>query len=336
MRIVVTGGAGYIGSVVTEALMEQGHAALVVDNLSKGHRDAVLDGTEFLQADLADTERVAAALREFRAEAVVHLAADSLVGESMTDPAKYYRNNVVSGLSLLEAMRRAEVMRLVFSSTAAVYGEPDQQPITETAATKPTNAYGETKLAFEQALAWYGRAYRLTSVSLRYFNAAGASDRNGERHSPETHLIPLVLQAAAGELPKVTVFGDDYPTRDGTCVRDYIHVRDLAQAHIAALAGTAAPGSSVAYNLGCGGDGYTVREVIDTAARVTGREVPVEVAPRRAGDPAVLVASSDRIRRGLGWEPRFQRLDAIVESAWRWMQNAKGSRTMPSGCSTSP
>jgi len=319
MRVVVTGGAGYIGSVVTEELIAEGHDPLVLDNLSKGHRDAVVHGAEFLELDLRDGSKVAHALHDFGAEAVVHLAADSLVGESMTEPAKYYRNNVLAGLALLDAMREAEVMRLVFSSTAAVYGEPEEQPIRETARTLPTNAYGETKLAFEHALRWYAHAYGLSSISLRYFNAAGASERNGERHSPETHLIPLVLQAAAGVSGPVTVFGDDYPTRDGTCVRDYIHVQDLARAHVLALPALEQPGVCRAYNLGCGGDGYTVREVIDTAGRVTGRNVPVRVAGRRPGDPAVLVASSDHIREDLGWRPQFQQLDLIVHSAWRWM-----------------
>ena len=328
MRVVVTGGAGYIGSVVTEALVGQGHAALVVDNLSKGHRDAVIEGAEFRQMDLIDRPELSRVLRQFAADAVVHLAAASLVGESMTDPAKYYGQNVVAGLALLEAMREANVMRLVFSSTAAVYGEPDEQPIRESAVTRPTNPYGETKLAFEHALRWYGRAYGLSSVSLRYFNAAGATERNGERHDPETHLIPLVLTAAAGGGAPVTLFGEDYPTRDGTCVRDYIHVLDLARAHILALEALAPGGVCQAYNLGCGGDGYTVREVIDTARRVTGRDVPVRVAGRRPGDPAVLVASSDRIRQELGWAPQFQALDAIVVSAWRWMKSRSGEAAL--------
>jgi UDP-glucose 4-epimerase len=325
MRVVVTGGAGYIGSVVTETLVAQGHSALVVDNLSKGHADAVIAGAEFRRLDLIDRAAVAGAFREFAADAVVHLAADSLVGESMGNPAKYYRNNVVAGLALLDAMQDAKVQRLVFSSTAAVYGEPEEQPIRETAATRPTNPYGETKLAFEHALRWYGAAHGLSSVSLRYFNAAGASEASGERHDPETHLIPLVLAAAAAGTTPVTIFGEDYPTRDGTCVRDYIHVVDLARAHILALERLEPGGACDAYNLGCGGDGYTVREVIDTARRVTARDVPVRVAGRRPGDPAVLVASSDRIRRDLGWEPEFQRLDTIVASAWRWMQNRAGA-----------
>jgi UDP-glucose 4-epimerase len=221
-------------------------------------------------------------------------------------------------MALLDAMRDANVSNLVFSSTAAVYGEPTKQPIEESDTTLPSNPYGETKLAFERALRWYAAAYDLRSVSLRYFNAAGASIRNGERHDPETHLIPLVLQAAAGQLPKVTIFGDDYPTRDGTCVRDYIHVEDLADAHVRALAPLRVPGTCRAYNLGCGGDGYTVKEIIDTASRVTGRTIPVEVAPRRPGDPATLIASSTRIARDLDWSPT-QSLNDIVTSAWQWM-----------------
>ena len=323
MRILVTGGAGYIGSVVTEQLIDQGHTVLVFDNLSKGHRDAVVEGAGFVQGDLRDRAEVVRALRTCGGEAVVHLAADSLVGESVTNPAKYYANNVGGGLALLDAMTEAGVRRMVFSSTAAVYGEPERQPIDETAVTRPTNPYGETKLAFEQALRWYFEAYGIASVSLRYFNAAGATERNGERHAPETHLIPLVLQAAAREADDVTVFGDDYPTRDGTCVRDYIHVRDLARAHVLALGALAGDASCRAYNLGCGGEGYTVREVIDTVQRVTGRPVPVKMAGRRRGDPAVLVASSERIHRDLGWTPQFQDLDEIVASAWRWMEHRR-------------
>jgi UDP-glucose 4-epimerase len=320
MRVAVTGGAGYIGSVVVEVLLHDGHDVLVLYNLSKGHRDAVATDA-FAHVDLADTNVVIEHLRAFHCEAVIHMAADSLVGESVSSPAKYYRNNVVAGLSLLDAMREAGVRRLVFSSTAAVYGEPAKQPIEETDPTQPTNPYGETKLAFERALRWYAGAYGISSTSLRYFNAAGATGRNGERHDPETHLIPLVLAVAAGRLPQVSVFGTDYPTADGTCVRDYIHVEDLARAHVLALERMSEKGVCVAYNLGCGGSGYSVRQVIDTAARLTGRPIAVVLAPRRAGDPAVLVASSERIRRDLGWHPRHQQLDAIIASAWTWLVN---------------
>jgi UDP-glucose 4-epimerase len=304
--------------VVTEELLAEGHEAVVFDDLSKGHRGAVAPGAAFVRGDLADVEAVGRALTAHRAEAVIHMAAASLVGESVQEPAKYYRNNVTAGLALLDAMRDCGVTRLVFSSTAAVYGEPAKQPIEETDALAPTNPYGETKLAFERALPWYGAAYGLRHVSLRYFNAAGATARCGEVHDPETHLIPIVLQAAAGRRPRVEVYGDDYPTRDGTCVRDYIHVVDLARAHVLAL-GLLEERSAV-YNLGCGGDGYTVREVIEAARAVTGRDIPVRTAPRRAGDPAVLVASSDRIRRELGWQPQFQALEEIIGSAWEWMQ----------------
>jgi UDP-glucose 4-epimerase len=280
---MVTGGAGYIGSVVTEELLRGGDEVVEV-------------------------------------EAVVHMAADSLVGESVKVPEKYYRNNVLGGLSLLDAMRNARVPYLVFSSTAAVYGEPAKQPIEEADPTAPTNPYGETKLSFERALRWYDGAHGMKYVSLRYFNAAGATERCGELHSPETHLIPIILQAAAGQLPEVTVYGDDYPTPDGTCIRDYIHVVDLAQAHILALHALAKGHPSSIYNLGCGGEGYSVKQVIDCARRVTGRDIPVRMGARRAGDPAVLIASSKRIMSELGWRPQQQQLDAIIESAWRFMQ----------------
>lgn len=320
MRILVTGGAGYIGSVITEELVTGGHEVVVFDNFAKGHRDAVVPGAAFIRGDVLDGEALRRVFRERRVEAVVHMAADSLVGESVSDPARYYRSNVVGGLSLLEAMRAEGVGRLVFSSTAAVYGEPRKQPIEEDDPTSPTSPYGETKLAFERALGWYERAHGLRHVSLRYFNAAGASARCGERHDPETHLIPLALRAAQGEAREVVVFGEDYPTRDGTCVRDYIHVLDLARAHVLALeALREGDAPSRVYNLGCGGEGYTVREVLDVARRITGRPIPVRVGPRRPGDPAVLVAGSARIQRELGLRPAHQDLVAIVESAWRWM-----------------
>jgi UDP-glucose 4-epimerase len=320
---MVTGGAGYIGSVVTEELLRGGDQALVYDSLYKGHREAVVEGATFVKGDLLDTALLRETLQQHKIEAVVHMAADSLVGESVKVPAKYYRNNVLGGLSLLDAMRDSDVKYLVFSSTAAVYGEPAKQPIEESDPTQPTNPYGETKLAFERALRWYDGAHGLKYVSLRYFNAAGATERSGERHDPETHLIPIVLQAAAGQRPDVTVFGDDYPTPDGTCVRDYIHVVDLAQAHILALHALAKGHPSSIYNLGCGGEGYSVKQVIDCARRVTGKDIPVTKGPRRAGDPAVLIASSGRITRELGWKPTQQKLDTIVESAWRWMQRRR-------------
>ena len=317
MRILVTGGAGYIGSVVTEELLSDGHDVVVYDNLSKGHREAVGPRAEFVQGELLDGETLRRALADHRVEAVIQMAADALVGESVTNPAKYYRNNVIAGLSLLDAMRDCNVRRIVFSSTAATYGEPEKQPIEEADPTNPTNPYGASKLAFEQAMRWYDKAYGLRYVSLRYFNAAGATDACGEVHDPETHLIPLALQVAAGKREWIEIYGDDYPTRDGTCVRDYIHVVDLARAHILAL--DAIDDGSRIYNLGCGGDGYTVRDVIETARKVTGKEIPTRIGPRRAGDPATLVASSEKIKRELGWKPALQDLEVIIESAWRWM-----------------
>jgi UDP-glucose 4-epimerase len=318
MRVLVTGGAGYIGSVVTEELLRDDHEAIVYDNLVKGHRAAIVGEAKFVEGDLLDTDTLRRALRDNNVEAVIHMAAYSLVGESVEQPAKYYYNNVTAGLALLDAMREENVKHIVFSSTAATYGEPEKQPIAETDPTNPTNPYGETKLAFEHALRWYDEAYGLRYASLRYFNAAGATEKCGEMHDPETHIIPIVLQAATGKRSHVEIYGDDYPTRDGTCVRDYIHVVDLARAHILALK-VLNEGSRI-YNLGCGGDGYTVREVIETARAVTNREINVKTGKRRAGDPAVLVASSNKIKRELGWQPEMQDLRVIIESAWKWMQ----------------
>src|ERR1051325_317678 len=317
MRILVTGGAGYIGSVVTEELIKTGHEVVVYDNLVYGHRAAISPQAQFVEADLLDRPTLIRALSENSIEAVMHMAAYALVGESVTHPAKYYQNNLVAGLSLLEAMRDCGVQRLVFSSTCATYGEPETLPITENASNHPTNPYGESKLAFERALPWFERAYGLNYASLRYFNAAGATMRCGEWHDPETHLIPLVLQVAAGLRSEVLIFGDDYPTRDGTCARDYIHIVDLAHAHILAL-GILDERSAV-YNLGCGGEGYTVLEVIETARAVTGREIKTRTAPRRPGDPARLIASAEKIKRDLGWEPKFQDLRVIIETAWDWL-----------------
>ena len=318
MRVMVTGGAGYIGSVVTEELLRDGHDVVVYDNLQKGHRRAVVAPAEFVHADLADKAKLAETFSARRIEAVIHMAADSLVGESCEQPAKYYQNNVVAGLNLLEAMRENSVSRLVFSSTAATYGEPGKQPIEETDPNRPTNPYGESKLAFEHALRWYDEAYGLRYASLRYFNAAGASEKCGEDHDPESHLIPIALQVAAGARDSLQVYGADYPTADGTCVRDYIHVIDLARAHILALG--ALDQSSRIYNLGCGGSGYSVNEVIEAAREVTGKEIRATVSPRRAGDPSVLIASSEKIMRELGWQPQFQDLRVIIESAWKWLQ----------------
>jgi UDP-glucose 4-epimerase len=318
MNILVTGGAGYIGSVVVEETLRAGHNTVVYDNMVKGHREMVAPDAVFVEGDLLDRQLLESVLREHNIDAVIHMAAYSLVGESVIEPAKYYTNNVIAGLSLLDAMRECDVSKIVFSSTAAVYGEPEKQPIEETDRTAPTNPYGDTKLAFEIALKAYDQAYGLRYASLRYFNAAGASGLCGELHDPETHLIPIVLQVTAGERDFVEIYGDDYPTRDGTCVRDYIHVIDLARAHVLAL-GILDERSAI-FNLGCGGDGYTVKEVVSAAEIVTGQEIRVRVAPRRAGDPAVLIASSDRIKKDLGWQPEFQDLKLIIESAWKWMQ----------------
>lgn len=317
MKVLVTGGAGYIGSVVVEQLLKHNHAAIVYDNLSKGHTAAVADGATFINGDLLDREQLTRALSDHQVEAVIHMAASSLVGESVKNPHPYFINNITAGLTLLEAMLTVGVKKLVFSSTAATYGAPETVPITEEEPVKPTNPYGESKLAFERLLRWYDEAYALRYVSLRYFNAAGASERCGEDHDPESHLIPNVLRAAAGKLSHVDIFGEDYLTPDGTCVRDYIHVIDLADAHILAL-NVAATRSEI-YNLGYG-SGYSVAEVVEMARQVTGRWISTEAAPRRAGDPPVLIASSDKIRRDLGWNPRHSELDQIILSAWRWHQ----------------
>lgn len=318
MRILVTGGAGYIGSILTEELLRDGHQVVVYDNLLKGHRAGVPEEAIFVQGDLRENKKLIDLFRTHKTEAVIHMAALSLVGESVMAPRDYYENNMTAGLSLLNAMCDTGVLKIVFSSTAAVYGEPKKQPIEEDDSTNPTNPYGETKLAFEHALYWYSHAYNLRYASLRYFNAAGASERNGEHHDPETHLIPIVLQVAAGRRRHVEIFGDDYPTRDGTCIRDYIHVLDLARAHILSL--NILEEKNAIYNLGCGGDGYSVREVIETSRAVTGKDIPVKVIARRAGDPSVLIASSEKITRELSWAPQMQTLPGIIGSAWSWLQ----------------
>jgi UDP-glucose 4-epimerase len=320
MRTLVTGGAGYVGSVITEVLLERGHEVTVLDNLIKGHRDAVAPGAHVVIAELGDRQVLLVLFERRKIEAVVHMAAHSMVAESVTAPLKYFDNNIGESLVLLEAMQQADVDKIVFSSTAAVYGEPQRQPISETDKTEPTNPYGESKLAFERMLRWCGQAYGLKSVSLRYFNAAGASTRCGELHDPETHLIPILLQVAAKQRASATLFGDDYPTPDGTCVRDYVHVLDLAEAHVLALETLQQPGSQcVAYNVGGASKGHSVKEVVAATERVTGQKLKLQIGPRRAGDPAVLVASSDRIRAELGWKPQRQQLDEIIASAWKWM-----------------
>jgi UDP-glucose 4-epimerase len=321
MQVLVTGGAGYIGSIVNQELRRAGHNVVVYDNLCTGHAAAVPPGTPLITADLADREALVVALREYGIQAVVHMAADALVSESMADPAKYYHTNLIAGISLLECMRTSGVERIVFSSSAAVYGQPAKQPIEESDPVAPVNPYGETKLAFENALVWYSGAYKLRYVSLRYFNAAGASPEFGEWHDPESHLIPLVLYTALGKRKSLEINGDDYPTRDGTCLRDYIHVADLATAHVLALEALNTSNSFCrTFNLGCGGEGYSVREVVDVARRVTNREIPIRMSQRRPGDPAVLVASSERIRSELGWNPKYQDLSEIIRSAWNWLE----------------
>ena len=311
MKLLVTGGAGYVGSVCAARLIEAGHDVVVVDDLSTGHADAVPDGCRFVEGGIAE---IADTLLPEGFDGVLHFAAKSLVAESMKDPAKYWYGNVVTSLRLLEAIRRHSVPRLVFSSTAATYGEPETVPIVETAAPRPTNTYGATKLAIDHAMTSYAAAHGLAAVSLRYFNVAGAHGRLGERHTTETHLIPIVLQVALGQRENVAIYGDDYPTDDGSCVRDYIHVTDLADAHLLAL-DHATPGEHQIYNLG-NGTGFSVKQVIDTCRAVTGHEIPAVVAARRPGDPAVLVASSDKARSELKWEPSKADITEIVRDAW--------------------
>ena len=318
MRILVVGGAGYIGSHMVKRLLEHGHAPVTLDDLSTGHRDAVLGGA-FEQGSLADTERLDELLRRHRFDAVMHFASFIQVGESVRAPGKYYRNNVVNTLNLLDAMVRHNVRRFVFSSSAAVYGEPERVPIDESHPKRPVNPYGRTKWMVEQALEDYDRAHGLRSVSLRYFNAAGAdpSGALGERHEPESHLIPLVLQAASGRRAQVEVYGRDYPTADGTCVRDYIHVADLCAAHLLALDHLDRTDASAAFNLG-NGAGFSVQQVIDAAQAVTGKRLNVADRPRRDGDAAVLVADAALARRVLGWQPQYADLETILRHAWQW------------------
>ena len=317
MRILVTGGAGYIGSHTVKLLLAAGHAVTVYDNLSFGHRKAV-PAENLIVADLKDVDHLDQTLIGHRIEAVVHFAAFAFVGESVTDPAKYYQNNLQNSLNLLDRCRRNGVKRFVFSSTCATYGTPTEVPITEDEKQAPINPYGNTKLAFEMALADYAPAYGMGYAALRYFNASGASPdgRIGEDHKPETHLIPLVLQVALGQRSHVEIFGTDYPTPDGTCIRDYIHVDDLAQAHILALE-KIEPGRGLKYNVGIG-TGYSVREVIRCCEDVTGKTIAVKEGVRRPGDPAALVASSAKVREELGWSPKYDTLKAIVETAWTW------------------
>ncbi|HHV65412.1 MAG TPA: UDP-glucose 4-epimerase GalE [Peptococcaceae bacterium] len=351
MRILITGGAGYIGSHTAKMLKEQGHDLLVYDNLSTGHAEAV-QGLPLVQGDIADGERLAKVIKDYEITDVIHFAASSIVGESMQNPRKYYLNNVVGTISLLNTLVACKVERIVFSSTAAVYGEPGNNSengliegfvtagvteiakqfatagqteplvLNEDCPLKPTSVYGQTKLIIENALKDYSRAYGLKYISLRYFNACGADDSGeiGEDHQPETHLIPLVLQTALGQRDKIVIFGDDYPTRDGTCIRDYIHVNDLAQAHLLAVGYLREGNASEIFNLG-NGEGFSVKEIIRTAEEVVGRVIPAEVGARRSGDPAVLVASSEKAKKLLGWKPQYSELEKMIVTAWKWHQN---------------
>lgn len=318
MAILVTGGAGYIGSHTVAELLARGEEVVVLDNLQTGHKEALLGG-KLYEGDLRDKAILAKLFAENKIEAVIHFAANSLVGESMQNPVKYYDNNVYGTLCLLEAMQQAGVNKIVFSSTAATYGEPEKVPIEETDRTAPTNVYGETKLTMETMMSWFDKVLGMKYVALRYFNAAGAHEGGqiGEDHQPETHLIPLILQTALGQRPSIAVFGDDYPTEDGTCIRDYIHVSDLADAHLRAVDYLKNGGASDVFNLGSG-SGFSVKEVIAKVKEVTGVDFAVEHKPRRAGDPAVLIASSEKARKVLGWKPAREDLGVIINSAWQW------------------
>ena len=313
MKIFVTGGAGYVGSICVEELLERGDEVTVFDNLSEGHRFAIDPRATFIQGDLNDSKSISLAINTSKPDAVMHFAANALVAESMQNPYKYFHNNVCGGLNLLNAMVENSVRRFVFSSTCATFGTPDRVPIDEETPQNPINPYGESKLMFEKILRWFDQIHGLKFAALRYFNVAGASERYGEHHRTETHLIPRVLQVALGSLPNAEIYGTDFPTPDGTCIRDYIHVRDLASAHILALS----VDNSGFYNLGTGG-GTSVREVINACRKITGHAIPAIEKPRRAGDPARLIASSEKARQSLGWKPRFENIEAIVESAWRW------------------
>lgn len=319
MRVFVTGGAGYIGSVVVQELVRSGHKVIVYDNLSNGNRAAVAAEAEFVQGDIADAEKLSQILDRFSIEAVMHFAASIEAGESMKTPEKYFRNNSANTLTLLEAMLRQGIKRLVFSSTAALYGNPESIPIREEDPLRPTNVYGESKLLVEEMLAWFHKIHGLRYASLRYFNASGAAGALGEAHNPESHLIPLILQVASGKRESISIFGTDYPTPDGTCVRDYIHVLDLASAHLLALDELGSRDKLV-YNMG-NGKGFSVREVISVAREVTGDAIHTVESPRRPGDPAILVASSEKIQKELHWRPQYQDIKKIIASAWEWHQS---------------
>lgn len=324
MKVLVTGGAGYIGSHATYLLVERGFDVVVVDNLSTGHKEAVHEKAKFYEGDIGDYKFISNILKEENVDGVIHFAAFSLVGESMENPYKYYENNVGKTNNLLKAMIDFNVKNIVFSSTAATYGEPKTIPILESDYTNPTNVYGETKLSMEKMIKWYNKAYGLNYVCLRYFNVAGAhpSGTIGEAHNPETHLIPIILQVASGRRDKINVYGDDYDTKDGTCIRDYIHVMDLVDAHIKAIEYLFNGSESDVFNLGSG-EGFTVYEMIEAARKVTGDKIPLVVAERRAGDPAKLIASSKKAREILGWKPKFEDITKMIEDAWNWEKNKR-------------
>ena len=315
MKVFLTGGAGYIGSVTSELLLNEGHEVVVFDNLGRGHREAIDPGAVFIEGDLRDRDSVANAMAEAKPDAVMHFAAYALVGESMEKPEIYFRNNVVGGINLAEAMIANDVKKIVFSSTCATYGQPETVPITEDETQKPQNPYGESKLMFEHTLKWHQALHGLKPVFLRYFNACGATDKYGEDHDPETHLIPIILQVALGQRDSIKIFGNDYKTPDGTCIRDYIHIVDLARAHILALEKDV----SGPFNLGTG-SGNSVLEVIEACRKVTGHPIPSELAPRRPGDPDKLIAGAEKANTVLGWIPQFDDIHTIVESAWKWHQ----------------
>ena len=319
MNVLVTGAGGYIGSVVTEKLVEEGNFVIALDNLQQGHRDAVIAEAEFVQVDLGNSEELEHVFRQCKIDSVVHLAAESIVSLSMTDPKQFFRNNVIYGINLLDTMLKHGVYKMVFSSTAAIYGEPEGVSIGESEIKNPLNPYGESKLIFEKILHWYGHAYELKFISLRYFNAAGASACFGEDHHPETHLIPNILKVALGQCEQISVFGADYPTNDGSCIRDYIHVSDIARAHILSLECLENNTGNKAYNLG-NNKGYSVLEVIETARKVTGTPIPAVIHPKREGDPAILAANPRLATSELGWYPEYTDLVSIIESAWQWQK----------------
>ncbi|WP_297486887.1 UDP-glucose 4-epimerase GalE [uncultured Cetobacterium sp.] len=322
MAILVCGGAGYIGSHAVRALLEAKREVIVLDNLQTGHVDAIPEEVKLVLGDLRDLEFLNRVFKDNKIEGVIQFAADSLVGESMTNPAKYFENNVMGTMNLLNVMKKYNINKIVFSSTAATYGEPKNIPILESDETNPTNPYGESKLMVEKMLKWYDYAYGIKYTALRYFNVAGAYSTGeiGEDHNPESHLIPIILQVALGKREKIAIYGDDYATEDGTCVRDYVNVMDLVNAHILALDRLQRGGESTIYNLG-NGEGFSVKEVIDVARKVTGHEIPAEISPRREGDPAKLVASSEKAMKELKWKPKYSSLENIIETAWKWHKN---------------